>query len=198
MINKKYYCNICDKYFVNKGSHSKSKFHTQLSLSVVNKYSVVDVPVIEIDNVLNKYVCDYNKKFRIFDHLCIIQNEHFCERIRFAPDIVVSHGELIKIQEEIIRRYKCRQDDLVYMEIIFITDLKSATYNHYFQLPRPMIERKICQIIDRNPNLIKILDHMPKSYKNHIIVKHWGIRYEDDEKVYINVPYNWMDLEPNV
>ena len=133
MSNKKYSCNICDKYFVNKGSYNKSKFHTQLSLSVVNKYSVVGVPVIEIDNVLNKYVCDYNKKICIFDHLCIIQNEYFCKGIRFAPDILENHGELIEIQEEIIRSYKCRQDDLVYIESIFITDLKSATYNHYFQ-----------------------------------------------------------------
>ena len=110
----------------------------------------------------------------------------------YVPDI-------IKIHEEILRRNKCRQDDLVCVEIVFVTDLKSATYNHYFQLPKPMIERKICQTIDRNPNLIKILDHMPEPYKRHIIIKHWGIRYEDDnEKLYIIVPNNWMDLEPNI
>ena len=113
MINKKYYFNICDKYFVNKSSHNKSKLNTQLSLSVVNKYSVADVPVIEIDNVLNKYVCDYDKKFRKFVFFCIIQNEYFCERIRFVPNTVAIHGELIEIQEKIIKRYKCRQDDLV-------------------------------------------------------------------------------------
>ena len=50
------------------------------------------------------------------------------------------------------------------------TALESATYNHNFQLPKPKIERKICQIIDRNPNLIKILDHMPEPYKRHIII----------------------------
>ena len=59
-----------------------------------------------------------------------------------------------------------------------------------------MIEHKICQTIDRNPNLIKILDHMPEPYKRHIIVKHWGIQY-DDEILYEFVPANWMDLEPN-
>ena len=61
-----------------------------------------------------------------------------------------------------------------------------------------MIERKICQIIDRNPNLIKILDHMPEPYKRHIIVKHWGIQYNDNKKIYIIVPLNWMDLKPNI
>ena len=60
-----------------------------------------------------------------------------------------------------------------------------------------MIERKICQIIDRNPNLIKLLDHMPEPYKRYIIIKHWGIQYHD-EIIYGFVPANWMDLEPNI
>ena len=47
MINKKNYCNICDKYFLNKSSHNQKKLHTKLSLSVVDKYHIVDVPVIE-------------------------------------------------------------------------------------------------------------------------------------------------------
>ena len=54
MINKKYYCNICDKYIPNKNSHDKTKIHTQLSLSVVNKYYIVDIPESEIDNIINK------------------------------------------------------------------------------------------------------------------------------------------------
>ena len=194
MIRKKYYCNICDKYLLNKNSHNKTKSHTHLSSSVVNKYYIVDVPVIEIDNVKNKHIYDYRKKFRNFDCWCIIQNKYCREKNRviwhFVPDI-------IKIQEKIIKRYDCEQDDLVYIEIVFISDLKSATYNHYFQLPKPMIERKMCQIIDRNPNLIKRLVHMPEPYKRHIIIKHWGMQY-DDEIIYGFVPANWMDLEPNI
>ena len=51
MINKKYYCDICDKYFINKSRHNKTKLHTQLFLSIVNKYCVDNVSVNEIDNV---------------------------------------------------------------------------------------------------------------------------------------------------
>ena len=97
-----------------------------------------------------------------------------------------------------MRRSNCRQNDLVYIEIIFITDLESATYNHYFQLPKPMIERKICQIIDHNPNLIKIIDHMPEPYKRYIIIEHWSIQNEADEVINGLVQANWMDLEPNI
>ena len=62
-----------------------------------------------------------------------------------------------------------------------------------------MIERQICQIIDRNPNLIKKLDHIPKVYKRHIIIKHWGIRHEGlDGIIYDYTPVTWMDLQPNM
>ena len=182
MINKKYYCSICDKYFLNKSSHNKTKLHTQLSLRVGNKYHIVDVPVSEIDNVINKHIYDYNKKFLNFDCWCIIQNGYFCEKNKVIWKTV---PDVIKIQEKIIRRYNCRQNDLVHIEIIFITDLKS------------MIEHKICQTIDRIPNLIKILDHMPEPYKKHIFNKHWGIQY-DDGIIYGFVPANWMDLQPNI
>ena len=71
-------------------------------------------------------------------------------------------------------KHECNLNDVVFIEIWFITDLDCATYNHCFYLPKPMIERKICQIIDRDPNLIKILNQMPEPYKTHIIFKHWG------------------------
>ena len=77
MINKKYYCRISDKYVLNKSSHNKTKLHTRLSLSVVNKFYIVDVPVIGIDNVIIEHIYDYNKKFPNFDCWCIIQNGFF-------------------------------------------------------------------------------------------------------------------------
>ena len=98
MINKKYYCNICDKYISNKSSHNKTKLHTQLSLSVVNKYYIVNVPVSEIDNIINKHIHGHNKKFLNFVCWCKIQNAYFCEKTNLrwidAPNN--------KIQKEII------------------------------------------------------------------------------------------------
>ena len=49
----------------------------------------------------------------------------------------------------------------------------------------------MCQIIDHNPNSIKTLDHMPKPYKRHVIIKHWGDRHIDDYgNIYVIVPDN--------
>ena len=80
MINKKYYCSICHKYILNKSSHNKTKLHTQLSLRVVNKYYIPNVPVIEIDSVINKQIYDYNKNFLDFVCWCKTQKEYFCDK----------------------------------------------------------------------------------------------------------------------
>ena len=108
MINKKYYCNICEEYFSKESCHIKTKLYTQLSLSVVNKYYIGNIPVNEIDNIINKHIYDYKKIFHNFDCWCIIRNEYFCEKNRVSWKLV---PDMIIIQEEIIRRYKCGQND---------------------------------------------------------------------------------------
>ena len=61
-----------------------------------------------------------------------------------------------------------------------------------------MIERKFCQLIDKNPNLIKTLNKMPVPYREHIMDVNWGIGYiyHGDVKHSI-LPDNWIDPEPN-
>ena len=81
---------------------------------------------------------DYNKKFLAFVCWCKKQNGYFCEKI----NLVWINSPNIKIQEKIISDHNCNHNDFVYMEIWFITDLESASYNHYFYLAKPMIERK--------------------------------------------------------
>ena len=105
----------------------------------------------------------------------------------------------IEVQEIIIEKHNSKQDDDVCIELWFITDLNYATYRQYFQLPNIMIETKICQMKDRNPNLIKILIKMPEPYKRHIINKHWCFQHEDRFGIIRNfLPAFWMELEPNI
>ena len=105
----------------------------------------------------------------------------------------------IEVQEKNIKNSNCKQDDDVCIELWFITDLNFATYNHYFQLSKPMIKRKICQIIDRNPNFKNILNKMPEPYKRHIVTKHWCFQHEVRFGIIRNfLPAIWMELEPNI
>ena len=99
----------------------------------------------------------------------------------------------------IIKKHNCKQDDDVCIELWFFTDLIYASHNHYFQLPKPMIERKICQIGDRNPNLRKILNKMPEPYKRHILTKPWCFHQDDRFGIIRNfLPATWMEKEPNI
>ena len=60
-----------------------------------------------------------------------------------------------------------------------------------------MIERKICQITERNPNLSKILNKMPEPYKRYIVTKRWCFQHEDRfGKIRNFSPAIWMELEP--
>ena len=45
------------------------------------------------------------------------------------------------------------------MNIIFITDLRNMTYEHYLNQPKSMLEWKLNAILAKNPELIKILDN---------------------------------------
>ena len=195
MVNKKVYCNICDKYISNKNSHNKTKLHTQLYLSVVNKYNTNDIPINEIDNTTNKYVYDYNKRIIDFVCWCKLQNIHFCEKFNMGWMDETN----FEVQEKILKKHNFKQDAHVCIELWFITDLNYAIYSHYFQLPKTMIERKICQIIDRNPNLIKIMNKVPEYYKRYIVTKQWCFQHEDRFGIIRNfLPAIWMELEPNI
>ena len=81
----------------------------------------------------------------------MIQNGYFFEKFNLVWISCPNN----KIQEKIISEHNCNRNDFVYIEIMFNTDLDCATYEHYFHLTKPMIERRILQIIDRGPNLIK-------------------------------------------
>ena len=105
----------------------------------------------------------------------------------------------IEVQENKIKKHSCKQDDDACIELWFFTHLNYASYNHYFQLPKPVIERKICQMIDRNPNLLKILNKMPEPYKRHILTKHWCFQHEDRFGIIRNFLLAiGMEKEPNI
>ena len=120
-----------------KNSHNKTKLHTKLSLSVVNKYNINDIPMDEIDNTINKYVYHYNRKNLSTSFVGVKY-----KIIIFMKKIIMGWMDEsnIEVQEKNTKKHNCKQDDDVCIELWFITNLNYATYNHYFPLPKPMIE----------------------------------------------------------
>ena len=61
-----YYCNHCDKNIISKfkQQHMRSKIHLYMLKNVViNKYNIGDIYFSNFENIIQKYIVDYNKKF---------------------------------------------------------------------------------------------------------------------------------------
>ena len=166
-MNEKYYCSVCDKYVLRKNKHNNSKSHKRLLLLVVNRFLIKHVPVKFIDLVLNRHTIEYNENFHSFEWYYEFQNENFYCR----KNLGWISGPDIKCSEIMQRKYNCSRIELVNMKIVFITDLQYQSYEHYLKQPRQMVERRICRLIDQNPNLIKTLENMPMPFKTHLIVE---------------------------
>ena len=53
------------------------------------------------------------------------------------------------------------------MNIVFITDLRNMTYDHYIKIPKPMLEWTIIKKLAKNSELISSLDRD----KNHPLIR---------------------------
>ena len=63
-----YYCDICDKTIKLKckKKHLNTTQHKYLSYSIINRYCVKNPEFLQIENILNKYIRYYCKKFAFF------------------------------------------------------------------------------------------------------------------------------------
>ena len=63
------------------------------------------------------------------------------------------------------------------MNIVFITDLMNATYDHYLKISKPMIEWNIIKKLANNPKLIKAFDrNIP-----HPLIRKYSHNNDDEE-----------------
>ena len=70
----RFYCSICDKTLSTsfRSRHNKSLKHVELSHSVVNRYKLNNIKVKDTNDILNKHINDYKKKFIRFKFSCKI------------------------------------------------------------------------------------------------------------------------------
>ena len=117
-----------------------------------------------MEDIIKNYVEDHNKKFKIYliyckwklhfsntiidvesDNLLNLQPKHSCWKLR---SYLISK----------IENYESDGHKFSYiseMNIVFITELRNITYEHYLTLPKPMIEWTVIKKLTINPNLIE-------------------------------------------
>ena len=179
----KFYCWICDKTFSSlfRSRHNKSFKHVELSYSIVNRYNLVNIKVEDTNNILDKHISDYKKKFGRFEFSCRISSI----KIRDYPKHIL------------IKKYKFKPSHIINMQITFSTKLDNMTYKHYIQQPRQAIENNLIKKINLNPNLIKLFN-FPQPVVGYILLKYWGFHHDLNGKKCILYPFEWINIEPNL
>ena len=173
---------LCDKSIKNKSKkkHLNSLNHKFLSINIISRYCVRNPNFLQIDNILQNYVLDYNKKFAFHLIICNFQL-NFTDTIVSVKSNTWSNlstdfhlrNLLSKIKYYEKRGHKFSQ--ISEMNITFVTDLRNMTYEHYLHQPKSMMEWKLNAILAKNPELIKILGN-----RSHPLIRKYQHIYEDD------------------
>ena len=139
-----------------KNKPDNSNKHKYFSNLILNTSTVKDVKLDEFKDVVSKYYFDHVKKFISFTVkiCCKVNNEH---QFKLSVAHVVSLGMVVypmtvniketasdfldRARKAYLKGHEIEKIDET--EIVFISDLKDITFNHYMDPPKPMICRKM-------------------------------------------------------
>ena len=134
------------------------------------EYLVENIKINNINKTINSYILEQKRKFIRFNNNCRINST--------------------------IEKYD--KNNNVNLYTTFYSDKRVLTHNYYLQLPNPMIENQMLEILDKNPLLIKslggFLEFIPLI--EVIIYKYWariGVIYK---KKVLLLDQNWHEFNP--
>ena len=159
-----FHCELCDKSIKlrSKKRHLNSRYHKSLSESIISKYTVENPSFLHMKDILKKYVDDYNKKFVFYIIICKwklhfsntiinIKSDRLCNI--YIPTRKLRPYLISKIED--FESVGHKFSHISEMNIVFISKLRNMSYQHYLQIPKPMIEWTMIRKLANNPKLIK-------------------------------------------
>ena len=167
-------CEICNTTLLNrnKTKHNQSKQHKHYSNLILNQYVINNVDVQKFKDIFDPYYTNHSRKI-IYFNLCIT--------LRYNPNLShpTDNKDLLehKIKISNIVSYTIHSQhyttfssesasDFLYrdigiyfpygyiisnIEILFISDLKNITKEHYLELSKSMLERKLNRKVYEKP-----------------------------------------------
>ena len=153
-------CDISVK-IKSKKKHINSRAHRSLTNKIIHKINIKNPNFLQIENILQKHVDDYNKKFEFYliyckwklhfsDTIIDMKSDELCNL--FPPSWKLRKFLLSKIER--LENDECLFSHISDMEIVFITNWRNATYEHYLKIPKTMLEWSFIKKLAINPNLI--------------------------------------------
>ena len=159
-----FHCEICDKSIIirSKKRHLNSGYHKYLSNSIISKYTVENPSFLHMQDILKKYVDDYNKKFVIYIIICKWKL-HFSDiTIKIESNRLYNiHRAGWNLRSYLISKIEDFENKghkfshISEMNVVFISKLRNITYQHYLQIPKSMLEWTMIKKLATNPQLIK-------------------------------------------
>ena len=72
----RFFCSICDKTLSTsfRSRHNKSLKHVELSHSIGNRYNLDNIEIEDTNDILDKHINEYKKKFVKFKFSCKISS----------------------------------------------------------------------------------------------------------------------------
>ena len=165
-MNGYFHCDSSDKSIKikSKKKHLFSQYHESLTEGIICKYSVKKPSFFHVEDIIKNFVDDYNKNIEFYIILCKWKL-HFSDII-----INVKSDRLYNIKRRyaswnlrtnLISRIEYFESTgqkishIFEMNIVFISDMRNMTNEHYLKIPKPMIEWTIIKKLANNPKLIK-------------------------------------------
>ena len=162
-MNDYFHCDLCDTSIKIrfKKRHLNSQYHKSLSESIISKFTIENPSFFHMNDILKKYVDDYNKKFILYIIICKWK-VHFSDTIiNIKSDRLYNiHIPSRKLKPYLISKieymenYGHKFSHISEMNIEFISSLRNMTYEHYLRIPKSMLEWTMIKKLATNPHLI--------------------------------------------
>ena len=149
---------------------------------MVNRYNLDNNKVEDTNNILDKHINDYKKKFVRFKFSCKISSII----IRDYPKHILN------------KKYEFKPSDIINMQITFITKLDNMRNKHYLQQPRQVIENNLFKKIHQNPNLLKMFNSFPQPVFSYTLLKYWGFHHDLNGEDCLFYLYEWFNIDSNL
>ena len=159
-----FHCELCDKSvnIKSKKKHINSQSHRSLTNKIIHTINIKNPNFLQIQNILQNHVDDYNKKFTLYSIYCKWKL-HFSDTIIdiktrrlhniFPPSWYLRTFLLSEIEK--LENDECLFSHISDMEIVFISSLRNMAYEYYLKMPKSMLEWTFIKKLAINPNLIK-------------------------------------------
>ena len=187
-MNGYFYCDLCDKSIKirSKKKHLNSQYHKSITESIICKYTVKNPSFLHMEDILKNFVDDYNRKFEFYlisckwklrfsDTIIVVKSDRLYNNKRKYANWNLRTNLISKI--EYFESYGHKFSHISEMKIVFITDLRNMTYDHYLKIPKPMIEWTIIKKLAINPKLIKAFN----TTTSHPLIQKYNHNIDDEE-----------------